>query len=69
MNITVYQYLWEYKSDLLQKVRSFAPFLVPTENSGALHTVIFIFISLIILFSLQMFLFFPFPFFFFVDLC
>lgn len=39
MNITVYQYLWDYKSDLIQTVKTLVPFMVPTENSGALYQV------------------------------
>lgn len=39
INITIYQYLWDYKSDLIQTVKQFAPFMVPTENSGALFQV------------------------------
>lgn len=38
-NISVYDYLWNYKSDLIQNIQTLAPFLVPTDNSGVLHTV------------------------------
>lgn len=39
VNITVYDYLWNYRSDLIGRIRTFAPFLVPTDNSGVLYQV------------------------------
>lgn len=39
VNITIYDYLWNYRSDLIGRIRTFAPFLVPTDNSGVLYQV------------------------------
>lgn len=39
LNMTIYDYLWEYRSTLVQKARTLVPFMVPTENSGIMHTV------------------------------
>lgn len=39
MNITIYDYLWNYKCNLVQKIQEIAPALVPTNNSGVLYQV------------------------------
>lgn len=39
MNMTIYQYLWDYKSDFIQNAKSIVPFMVPTENSGVMYQV------------------------------
>lgn len=39
LNMTVHDYLWYYKSSIIQRVQSIAPFLVPTNNSGCLYQV------------------------------
>lgn len=38
-NTTVYQMLWEYRSNLLRTAKKLVPFMVPVENSGILETV------------------------------
>lgn len=39
INITIYDYLWNYRSDLINRIRTFAPYMVPTDNSGVLYQV------------------------------
>lgn len=39
VNITIYDYLWNYKSDLILRIKAFTPYLVPTDNSGVLYQV------------------------------
>lgn len=39
LNMTVYDYLWYYRSSIVHRVQSIAPFLVPTNNSGCLYQV------------------------------
>lgn len=39
INITIGDYLWNYRSSLVSKAKAFLPFMVPTDNSGILHTV------------------------------
>lgn len=39
MNVTIYDYMWNFRSDLVDKVMNFAEFLVPTNNSGILYQV------------------------------
>lgn len=39
MNISIYNFLWNYKSPLLQTAKDIVPFMVPTVNSGILHGV------------------------------
>ncbi|KAJ6647542.1 Scavenger receptor class B member 1 [Pseudolycoriella hygida] len=37
INISIYDYLWNYKSRVLEKAKALAPTMVPTLNSGILH--------------------------------
>lgn len=39
MNITIYDYLWNYRCNLVKKIQEIAPALVPTNNSGVLYQV------------------------------
>lgn len=39
LNMTIYDYLWYYRSSIVHRVQKFAPFLVPTNNSGCLYQV------------------------------
>lgn len=39
MNMTVYQYLWDFHSELIQQAKKIVPFMVPTENSGVMYQV------------------------------
>lgn len=41
LNMTIYDYLWFYRSDVIHRVQEFAPGLVPTNNSGVLFQVTF----------------------------
>lgn len=40
LNMTIYDYLWYYKTDLIARVQEIAPSFVPTNNSGCLYQVI-----------------------------
>lgn len=39
LNMTVWNFLWNYRSSLVMKAKSLVPFMVPIENSGMLHIV------------------------------
>ncbi|XP_055312285.1 scavenger receptor class B member 1-like isoform X2 [Sitodiplosis mosellana] len=39
LNMTVFDYLWFYRSSVIQRVQNIASFLVPTNNSGCLHQI------------------------------
>lgn len=39
INITIGDYLWNYQSSLVRQAGTLVPFMVPTDNSGILHTV------------------------------
>lgn len=39
VNTTIYDYLWHYRSSVVDRVYNLLPFLVPTNNSGCLHQV------------------------------
>lgn len=39
LNLTVYQYLWNFTTPMIENARTFVPFMVPIENSGFLFNV------------------------------